>query len=86
MRDRGRNCADCHAINTGQSPNGGAPAFAIIRLRTNELSLEWRLAQLSRKGHFEMPPRSISDDEIKDVAAYLQTVEPARARTSPPRG
>ena len=80
--DRGRffvlrSCAGCHAVGSlGESPNGGAPSFATVRLRHNAISLERRLAQISRNGHVEMPPIYMSDDEIKDIAAYIETLEP----------
>jgi cytochrome c len=80
--DRGRffvlrSCAGCHAVGSlGESPNSSAPSFASVRLRHNVLSLERRLAQISRSGHFEMPPIYMSDAEIKDIAAYIETIEP----------
>ncbi|HEY2357908.1 MAG TPA: hypothetical protein VGH86_10690 [Phenylobacterium sp.] len=40
----------------GESPNGVAPSFAVVRLRFDARSLERRLETISRKGHVEMPP------------------------------
>ena len=80
--DRGRffvlrSCAGCHAVGSlGESPNSSAPSFATVRLRHNAISLEHRLAQISRNGHVEMPPVYMSDAEIKDIAAYIETIEP----------
>jgi mono/diheme cytochrome c family protein len=88
--DRGRffvlrSCAGCHAVGSlGESPNSSAPPFASVRLRHNAISLERRLAQISRNGHFEMPPIYMSDAEIKDIAAYIETIEPPASAADPP--
>ncbi|MEO8112861.1 MAG: cytochrome c [Phenylobacterium sp.] len=74
-----RSCAGCHAVNAlGDSPNAEAPPFRSVRMRHNEISLERMLADISQKGHFRMPPVYMSDAEIADIVAYIQTVEPAR--------
>ncbi len=78
--DRGRffvlrSCAGCHAVGTlGESPNGGAPSFPTIALRHNSLSLERLLARISKEGHFEMPPIYMTPDEIRDITAYIETI------------
>lgn len=83
--DRGRfvalrSCAGCHAVGgLSQSPNAAAPSFSLIRQRLDETALRRRLAEISRNGHVEMPPIYMTDDEIRDVAAYIQTIEPAAA-------
>lgn len=80
--DRGRRlalhaCAVCHAVEAGaRSPSPAAPSFALVRLRHNEISLERQLTDISRKGHWEMPPLQMSDEQIRDLTAYIQTVEP----------
>lgn len=66
-----RACAGCHALGGGESPRGGAPAFAALNLRFTPISLERRLAAISAHGHVEMPPVFISRDEAKDIAAYI---------------
>lgn len=78
-------CAACHAVGAlGESPDGVAPSFAVLRLRANELSLERQLSEISRRGHHEMPSIPMTADEIKDIVAYMQTVgPPARASQSP---
>lgn len=66
-----RACAGCHALDAGESPRGGAPAFATLRLRYTPIALERRLSEISAHGHYEMPPVFITQDEAKDVAAYI---------------
>ena len=79
--DRGRfyalrSCAGCHAVGAlGQSPNGSAPTFGAIRLRYNALSLPRRPAEISKNGHYEMPPIYMTPDEIQDIAAYVESVD-----------
>lgn len=68
-----RACAGCHAVGaTGESRNGGAPPFRDLAIRYNAVSLERRLAEISRNGHYEMPPVFITVDESRDVAAYIE--------------
>lgn len=70
-------CAACHAVGSrGASPDGVAPTFPVIRLRYNEISLERRLVSISKNGHVEMPPISMSAEEIRDIIAYIETVGP----------
>jgi mono/diheme cytochrome c family protein len=89
--DRGRflvlrSCAGCHAVGSlGESPNGSAPSFPAVRLRYNTLSLERRLAEISKNGHVEMPPIYMSDAEIKDIVAYIETIEPSDSAAEPAR-
>jgi mono/diheme cytochrome c family protein len=66
-----RACAGCHSLDAGESPRGGAPAFATLRLRYTPIALERRLGEISAHGHYEMPPVFITQDESKDVAAYI---------------
>jgi cytochrome c len=80
--DRGRfvalrSCAGCHAVGgTDISPNHIAPPFSLIRMKHDEAGLRRLLADISRNGHYEMPPIYMTEDEIRDVSAYIQTVEP----------
>jgi mono/diheme cytochrome c family protein len=90
--DRGRfyalrSCAACHAVGVlGASPNGSAPSFSTIRLRYNALSLPRRLAEISEHGHYEMPPISMTPDEIRDLVAYIETVDASEGAVALPRG
>ncbi len=71
-----RECAACHAIEAnGVSPRPDAPAFGGASLR-HTASLEGRVADLARLGHYDMPPLKLSADEARDVAAYIQSLGP----------
>ena len=70
-----RACAGCHAVErTGDSRSANAPPFRDLRIRFTAASLERRLADISRRGHYEMPPVFISEDEARDIAAYVETL------------
>jgi len=90
--DRGRfyalrSCAGCHAVGVlGTSPNANAPSFSTIRLRYNALSLPRRLAEISENGHYEMPPINMTPDEIRDIVAYVQTVDASEGAVALPKG
>ena len=90
--DRGRfyalrSCAGCHAVGAlGQSPNGSAPTFGAIRLRYNALSLPRRLAEISKNGHYEMPPIYMTPDEIQDIVAYVETLDASDGAVGLPKG
>jgi cytochrome c len=76
-----QSCAGCHAIGPrGDSPDGRAPPFRTLSQRLGGRDLAPVLAEISRNGHVQMPPIYITDPEIKDVAAYIRTVEAEAAR------
>jgi mono/diheme cytochrome c family protein len=90
--DRGRyyalrSCAGCHAVGVrGESPNASAPTFGSIRLRYSALSLPRRLQEISKDGHFEMPPIYMTPDEIRDITAYVETVDASEGVAGSPTG
>lgn len=72
-------CAACHAVGAeGASRNNGAPAFRTLRLRYNPLGLQQALKRISRFGHYEMKPASLSETDMADIAAYIDTLAPPR--------
>lgn len=70
-----RACAGCHAVGQeAESRSANAPRFRDLRIRFTAPSLERRLAEISRQGHYEMPPVFISQDEAVDIAAYIESL------------
>ncbi|WP_304166971.1 c-type cytochrome [Phenylobacterium aquaticum] len=68
-------CARCHGIGPGDdSRNAGAPRFVVIAGRYNEISLEDRLGQISKIGHYEMPPQQLGTEQIRNLTAYIQSL------------
>lgn len=68
-------CARCHGIGPGEeSRNAGAPRFVVIAHRYNELSLEDRLGQISKIGHYEMPPQQLGSEQVRNLSAYIQSL------------
>ena len=69
----GRACAACHAVEAGEKARPGtkAPAFASLEMR-HTVGLEGRLADLTRRGHFGMPPVTLSAGEVSDLRAYIE--------------
>jgi mono/diheme cytochrome c family protein len=71
-----RECAACHAIEPGSlSPRRDAPPFAGPGLR-HTASLDGRVAELARLGHYDMPPLKLTTEEARDVAAYIESLGP----------
>jgi len=67
-------CAMCHALVAGQaSPRPPAPPFPTLAGRFTELTLARRLAEIAEVGHTEMPPLSVSSEEVEDLVAYLNS-------------
>jgi mono/diheme cytochrome c family protein len=64
-------CAECHAVEKGQprSPNGQAPTFETIATTPGMTSVA--LTAALRTSHRTMPNLIISDDESKNVIAYV---------------
>ena len=70
-------CATCHAVETkGASPNSKAPPFRALAGRHVPLTLQRRLADIAETGHYDMPPINLHADEVQDVVAYINSLEP----------
>ncbi|MDO8324637.1 MAG: c-type cytochrome [Phenylobacterium sp.] len=73
-------CASCHAVETkGASPNAKAPPFRDLAGRHVPLTLQRRLADIAETGHYDMPPINLHADEVQDVVAYINSLEPPAA-------
>jgi mono/diheme cytochrome c family protein len=68
-------CAECHNIDKGQrpSPNGLAPNFETVA-RTPGLTAIALTAAL-RTSHRTMPNIIIPDDDLRNVVAYVLTLQ-----------
>jgi cytochrome c len=70
-------CAQCHAIDkVSESQLTIAPAFRTLHLKYPIESLERPLAEGITAGHPTMPQFRLEPDQIRDVIAYLKTLEP----------
>jgi cytochrome c len=70
------NCARCHSISkAGESPLPMAPPFRILHLRYPVESLEESLAEGIMTGHPTMPEFRLDPGQIRDVIAYLKSLE-----------
>lgn len=71
-----KRCASCHSVAPGGAgPMRDAPAFA-GRDMQHTAGLEGRLAALTRKGHYDMPPMTLSPDEVTALRAYIESLAP----------
>lgn len=69
-----RVCAGCHAIEDGQeSANPRAPGFATREMR-HTAGLAGRVADLTRAGHYGMPPLNLTPQDVSDVVAYIESL------------
>jgi cytochrome c len=70
-------CAQCHAIDrVNESPLTIAPPFRTFHQKFSIESLRRRLAEGIVATHPTMPQFRLEADQISDVLAYLQTLEP----------
>jgi cytochrome c len=70
-------CAQCHSIDkVSESPLAIAPAFRTLHLKYPIQSLERPLAEGIVANHPTMPQFRLEPDQIRDVIAYLKTLEP----------
>lgn len=70
-------CAQCHAIDrVSDSPLAVAPPFRTLHLKYPIESLERPLAEGIIAAHPSMPQFRLEPDQIRDVIAYLKTLEP----------
>ena len=70
-------CAQCHSTDKGgESPLAIAPPFRTLHRKFPIESLRRRLAEGIVADHPTMPQFRLEPDQIADVIAYLQTLEP----------
>src|SRR5215475_3664184 len=70
-------CAQCHSIDkVSDSPLAVAPPFRTLHQKFPIESLRRRLAEGIMATHPTMPQFRLDADQISDVLAYLQTLEP----------
>jgi mono/diheme cytochrome c family protein len=70
------NCARCHAIGrSGKSPLPKAPPFRTLHERYPVEDLTESLAEGIRTGHPAMPEFVLNKDQIRDLIAYLKSLE-----------
>ena len=66
-------CSACHALtDVSASPNPGAPSFPQIGLNWPGRTLGYRIAFVTRNGHYAMPPRPLDTDDRAAIAAYIR--------------
>ena len=67
-------CVTCHAVEPGgASPNARAPGFASLEMR-HTAGLEGRVSDLTRLGHYGMPPVKLSPQQVRDIVAYIESL------------
>ena len=70
-------CAECHSIDkVSESPLTIAPPFRTFHQKFPIESLRRRLAEGITTTHPTMPQFRLDPDQISDVLAYIQTLEP----------
>src|SRR5258708_28508384 len=67
-----------------RSPNRVAPLFRVLSRLYSARDIETKLAAISEHGHFEMPALALREDEIEDVAAYIQSLDGGQSGAPPP--
>jgi mono/diheme cytochrome c family protein len=78
-------CAACHSVALeAKSPNRDAPLFRVLSRLYSARDIETKLTAISEHGHFEMPALALREDEIEDVAAYIQSLEGGSSGDKPP--
>lgn len=72
-----RACSGCHAVEPagGVSPTPRAVPFVSLELR-HTAGIEGRLADLTGRGHYGMPPIALTAFELADLRAYIESLRP----------
>jgi cytochrome c len=72
-----RDCGGCHATGKrGTSPNPDAPPFRLLAQRRYDVDdLARSIGDGMMVGHPRMPLITLGEDEIADLAAYVQSVQ-----------
>jgi cytochrome c len=72
-----RDCAVCHATGpSDHSPLAAAPPFRDLHRRYDVENLAEALAEGIVTGHPAMPSKPYPPDDVRDLIAYLRTLEP----------
>jgi mono/diheme cytochrome c family protein len=81
-----QNCSMCHAIGTsGDSPNPAAPHFRDLHLRYPIEDLGEALSEGIMVNHQPvMPQLHFSSDDIRDILAYLTSIQSRTEAQSQP--
>ena len=70
------NCASCHALEDGVSPNPNAPSLRRAAKRLPDWAIEASLERGVQIGHsMEMPAFVFEDGDIANLLAYLETLK-----------
>ncbi|MBT8389670.1 MAG: cytochrome c [Altererythrobacter sp.] len=70
------NCASCHALEDGVSPNPNAPSLRRAANRLPDWAVEASFERGVQVGHsMEMPVFVFEDDDIANLLAYLKTLK-----------
>ncbi|MEE4205179.1 MAG: cytochrome c [Erythrobacter sp.] len=69
------NCAGCHALDDGASPNPNAPTLRRIAKRLPEWVVEGSLERGVKLGHTsEMPVFVFEEGDVANLSAYLEVL------------
>jgi mono/diheme cytochrome c family protein len=67
-------CASCHAVERGgSSAVARAPGFATTEMQ-HVAGLDGRVADLTRSGHYGMPPVRLEPGQAEDLVAYIESL------------
>ena len=70
------NCASCHALDDGVSPNPNAPSLRRAARRLPDWAVEASFERGVQVGHsMEMPVFVFEDGDIANLLAYLETLK-----------
>ncbi len=70
------NCAGCHALEDGVSPNPNAPSLRRAAKRLPDWAIEASFERGVQIGHsMEMPAFVFEDGDIANLLAYLETLK-----------
>lgn len=73
-----RRCGGCHNVGLDDGPPYEGPAFRVLAVRYGPAALERRFSEVSAHGFERMPPTSFTRAEAADLAAYFESLQPAR--------
>lgn len=69
------NCAGCHALDNGVSPNPNAPSLRRAARRLPDWAVEASFERGVQVGHtMEMPVLVFEDGDVANLLAYLETL------------
>lgn len=72
-----RQCLACHRLEGPSTPDA-PPTLTEVARRYHDARIDWELETISQVGHYRMPRKTLTSEEISALAAYIRSLDSAQ--------